>query len=398
VYLAGSKLFRSDDRGDNWKAVSPDLTRNLDANKQEVMGKVWGADAVSKNTFTTALSTATSFDESPLQEGLLYVGTDDGLLQVSADGGLTWRKEEAFPGVPEHAYVSDVFASGKDVNTVYVAFNHYQRGDFKPYLLKSTDRGHTWTSVAGNLPARHCVWSMVEDHVNSDLLFAGTEFGLFVTIDGGANWSKVPGAPTVMFRDLEIQKREGDLICGTFGRGIFILDDYAALRGLTAEARAKDAALLPVRKTLAVTELSYSRAAGEFAAPNPPAGALVTYHLRESVKDKLVLKVTDAAGKAVTELNAPSSAGVHRINWDLRGAAAASPARPGGGRPAGGGEGEQRDGDEPPPPRRFGGAPMVKPGKYTLTLTKMVDGKPVSVGDPQTVEVVPFPTASPVQP
>ncbi len=399
VYLAGSKLFRSDDRGDNWKAVSPDLTRNLDATKQEVMGKVWGADAVSRNTFTTALSCATSFDESPLQEGLLYVGTDDGLLQVSADGGLTWRKEESFPGVPQHAYITDVFASGKDVNTVYVSFNHYMRGDFKPYLLKSTDRGRTWANVAGNLPARHCVWSVVEDHMNPDLLFAGTEFGLFVTIDGGANWSKVSGAPTVMFRDLEIQKREGDLICGTFGRGMYILDDYAALRGLTAEARTKDGAVMPVRKTLAFTELSYSRAAGQFAAPNPPAGALVTYHLRESVKDKLVLKMTDAAGKAVTEVNAPSAAGVHRINWDLRGAAAA-PARPQGGRPAGGGEGEQPPGgDEPPPRPRFGGgAPLVKPGKYTLTLTKMVDGKPIPVGDPQTVEVVAFPAASPVQP
>jgi photosystem II stability/assembly factor-like uncharacterized protein len=400
VYLAGSKLFRSDDRGDNWKAISPDLTRNLDATKQEVMGKVWGADAVSRNTFTTALSCATSFDESPLQEGLLYVGTDDGLLQVSADGGLTWRKEEAFPGVPQHAYITDVFASGKDVNTVYVAFNHYQRGDFTPYLLKSTDRGVSWTSVAGNLPARHCVWSVVEDHVHPDLLFAGTEFGLFVTIDGGANWTKVPGAPTVQFRDLEVQKREGDLVCGTFGRGMFVLDDYAALRGLTADARTKDGALMPVRKTLAFVESSSSRAAGQFAAPNPPAGAIVTYHLRESVKDRLVLKVTDSAGKAVTELTASSGAGVHRMSWDLRGAAAAPPARPAGGGAArpGGGEGEQPGGDEPPPRPRFGGAPMVKPGKYTLTLTRMVDGKPVPLGDPQTVEVVAFPTATPVLP
>jgi hypothetical protein len=239
------------------------------------------------------------------------------------------------------------------------------------------------------------VWSVVEDHVNPDLLFAGTEFGLFVTLDGGENWSKVPGAPTIQFRDLEIQKREGDLVCGTFGRGIFILDDYAALRGLTADGRAKDGTLLPVRKTLAFTELSYTRASGEYAAPNPPAGAIVTYHLRESVKERLVLKVTDAAGKAVTELTANSSAGVHRMTWDLRGQATA-PARPGGERP--GGEGEQPGGDEPPPRPRFGGGPLVKPGKYTLTLTKFVDGKPVPLGDPQTVEVVAIPEASKVQP
>jgi photosystem II stability/assembly factor-like uncharacterized protein len=411
VYLAGSKLFRSDDRGDTWTAVSPDLTRQLDPLKQEVMGQVWGDDAVSRNTFTTALSCATSFDESPLQEGLLYVGTDDGLFQVSADGGRTWRKEERFPGVPENAYITDVFASARDVDTVFVSFNHYQRGDFKPYLLKSTDRGRTWASVAGDLPARHCVWSVVEDDRDPDLLFAGTEFGLFVTTDGGANWVKVPGAPPVMFRDLQVQRREGDLVCGTFGRGIYILDDYAALRGLTAEARAKDGVLLPVRKTLGFAELSFTRASGEFAAPNPPPGALLTYHLRESVKEKLVLKVTDAAGKAVNELTVSSGAGLHRTNWDLRAASGSGVAAPGGGRPGGagvgappagggagraGGAGEQPpEGEEPPPRPRFGGGPLVKPGKYTLTLAKMVDGKPIPLGDPQTVEVVPLvePTA-----
>jgi photosystem II stability/assembly factor-like uncharacterized protein len=401
VYLAGNKLFRSDDRGDNWKAVSPDLTRNLDPLKQEVMGKVWGNDAVSRNTFTTPLSTITALDESPLQEGLLYVGTDDGVFQVSADGGLTWRKEEKFPGVPQHAYVTDVFASGTDVNTVYVSFNHYQRGDFKPYLLKSTDRGMTWANVAGNLPDRHCVWSVVQDHVSPDLLFAGTEFGLFVTLDGGANWHKVNGAPTVMFRDLMVQQREGDLVCGTFGRGIYILDDYAALRGLTPDARAKDGVLLPVRKTMAFAELNYTRAAGEFAAPNPPAGAIVTYHLREPVKEKLVLKVTDADGKPVNELTALSGAGLHRINWDLRASSQASAStrpmnpRPGGG--AGGAEGGQPEGDKPPPRPRFGGGgPMVKPGKYTLTLAKVVDGKATQIADPQTVEVVPFGGVAPL--
>jgi photosystem II stability/assembly factor-like uncharacterized protein len=397
IYLAGSVLYRSDDRGDNWKTVSPDLTRNLDPNKQEVMGKVWGADAVSRNTFTTALSCATSFDESPLQEGLLYYGSDDGLLQVSADGGRTWRAVEKFPGVPEYAYVSDVFASRNEVNTVYVSFNHYQRGDFKPYVLKSTDRGMTWTNVAGNLPNRNCVWSIVEDAVNPDLLFAGTEFGLYVTIDGGSNWVKVPGSPTTQFRDLEVQHREGDLVCGTFGRGIFILDHYAALRGLTAESRKKDAVLLPVRKTLAFAELSYTRAMGEFAAPNPPAGALLTYHLREPIKERVVLKVTDASGKAVNELTASSGAGLHRMNWDLRastGGGAGGPGGPGGGRPGGGagaagGVQPPVEGEEPPPRPRFGGGPLVKPGKYTLTLAKIVDGKPVPLCEPQIVQVVP---------
>ena len=388
IYLAGNKLFRSDDRGDNWKTISPDLTRNLDPLKQEVMGKVWGSDAVSQNTFTTALSCATSFDESPLRKDLLYVGTDDGLVQVSEDGGQNWRKVEKFPGVPQHAYVTDVFASGNNADTVYVSFNHYQRGDFKPYLVKSTDRGKTWASVAGNLPERSGVWSVVEDHVNPALLFAGTEFGLYVTVDGGTTWAKVPGAPTVMFRDLEIQKREGDLVCGTFGRGIFILDDYAALRKLTPEARAKDGVLLPARKTLAFAELQFTRANSEYAAPNPPAGALVTYHLRDAIKDKLVVKVTDADGKAVGEVPAAGEAGLHRVVWNLR--APAGVGAPGGGRPGGGGEAQPPvEGEEPPPRPRFGGGALVKPGKYTLTLVKTVDGKPVTLGDPQTVEVVP---------
>lgn len=375
LYYAGSRLFRSDDRGDNWKAVSPDLTRNLDPTKVEVMGKVWGADAVSRNTFTTPLSTPTALAESPLKEGLLYVGTDDGLIQVSEDGGGTWRKIDTFPGVPEGTtWVSDLFPSAHDPDTVYAAFNNWQRGDFKPYVLRSRDRGKTWASVAGNLPARHGVWSVVEDHVNRNLLFAGTEFGLFFTADGGTEWVKVPGAPPIPFRDLEVQKREGDLVCGTFGRGIFVLDDYTPLRGLTEENRTKEAVLFPVRKTFAFAELPYAQRGGEFAAPNPPPGALLTYHLRSELKGKLVLKVTAADGKVVREVPGPSTAGIHRVNWDLR--------------PAGAGGG-------------FGGrgGAIVKPGKYTVTLEKLEGKTATTLGEPQTFEVVPLtPAVAVVQP
>jgi photosystem II stability/assembly factor-like uncharacterized protein len=226
LYLAGNRLYRSEDRGAAWTAISSDLTRQIDRDKLEVMGRVWGPDAVSRNTFTTPYGIITALDESPLKEDLLYVGTDDGLVQTSADGGKTWNKTERFPGIPELAYVSDVCASRHDADTVYAAFNNYQRGDFKPYLLRSTDRGKTWTSVAGDLPARHPVWSVVEDHVNRDLLFAGTEFGLFFTVDGGKHWVPLRGgAPTIAIRDLDIQRRENDLVCATFGRGFFVLDD-----------------------------------------------------------------------------------------------------------------------------------------------------------------------------
>jgi hypothetical protein len=152
------------------------------------MGKNWKPETtVSWNRATTALSNIVSMDESPLLEGLLYAGTDDGLLQVSEDGGRAWRKIETFPGVPSGTYVADVAASPRDVNTVFVALNNWQRGDYKPYLLKSTDRGRTFTSVAGNLPARHPVWSVIQDHVNGNLLFAGTEFALFFSPDGGSD-------------------------------------------------------------------------------------------------------------------------------------------------------------------------------------------------------------------
>src|SRR5207244_2058568 len=152
---------------------------------------------------------------------------DDGLVQVTEDGGKAWRKSESFPGVPDMTYVSDLCASNHDPNVVYAAFNNWQRGDFKPYLLKSADRGKTWTSIVGDLPGHHQVWCIVEDHVNKNLLFAGTEFGLFFTVDGGKNWVQLKGnVPTVAFRDLEIQKRENDLVCATFGRGFYILDDY----------------------------------------------------------------------------------------------------------------------------------------------------------------------------
>jgi photosystem II stability/assembly factor-like uncharacterized protein len=386
LYLAGSRLYRSDDRGANWRAVSPDLTRQLDRNKIPVMGKVWGPGAVSAHTFTTALSVASALSESPAVEGLLYVGTDDGLVQVSEDGGKTWRKVETFPGVPEWTYVSDLFASHSDEDTVYAAFNDWQRGNFKPYLLRSTDRGKTWTSIAGDLPDEP-VWSIVEDHVNKDLLFAGTEFGLYVTVDGGKHWAKLSGAPPIAFRDLEVQHREGDLVGATFGRGFFILDDYAALRNLTADERSAEGVLLPVRKTYAFAELPFARAGSEFAAPNPPPGALITYHLRDAIvgdRARVIVRVADADGKTIREVPGPSTAGVHRINWDLRSGGGAGAG--GGGAGAGGGGGFGRGG-------MGGGGPMVKPGKYTLTLMKVVGGNATPIGDPQECEVVPLPAA-----
>jgi photosystem II stability/assembly factor-like uncharacterized protein len=363
LYLAGSRLFRSDDRGAAWTAVSPDLTRQLDRDKMEVMGKVWGPDAVAKNRFTTELGVASALDESPLREGLLYVGTDDGLVQVSEDGGKNWRKIESFPGVPEMTYVSRLVASRHDSDTVYAAFNHFQRGDFKPYLLKSTDRGKTWASVSGDLPDRQPVWSLAEDHVNKDLLFAGTEFGLFFTADGGRHWVRLRGGvPTIPFRDLEIQRREGDLVGATFGRGFYVLDDYTPLRHLTPQTLAKEGVLLPPRRTYLYHERTTVRAGGDQPSPNPPFGALLTYYLRADLPDgaKVVLTVTDADGKAVRKLTGSATGGLHRLTWDLR--------------PEGGGG-----------PR---GAALVKPGTYKVSLAKQVKETVTPFGEPVDMEVV----------
>jgi hypothetical protein len=325
--------MRSDDRGTTWKLVSPDLTRNINRDTIPVMGRLWGADAVWKNAFTDQFGTGTAVAESPLKEGVLFVGTDDGLVQISEDGGQTWRKVDQFPGVPDMTYVTDVFPSPHDANTVFVTLNDFQRGNFKPYVMRSSDLGRTWSSVAGDLPQRDPVWTVVQDPVNANLLFIGTEFGLSFTADGGRHWVKLKGGmPIVTVRDLEIQARESDLVAASFGRGFFVLDDYAALRGLTSELLSQEGALFaPGRKARLYEELGYYRAQGDnIASPNPPQGALLTYYLRDDVPNtagrKMVLTIADSTGRQVRQLDAAMKAGLHRTPWDLR--ETAPPARP----------------------------------------------------------------------
>ena len=237
MYYAAQRIFRSDDRGNSWRPISPDLSRGLDRNTLEVMGKVWSVDTVAKNASTSYYGNIIALTESPLVEGLIYAGTDDGLVQVTEDGGASWRRVDRVGSVPEMTYVNRLEASVHDPDTVFGAFNNHKNGDFKPYLMKSTDRGRSWTSIAGNLPERGSVYAVVQDHVDADLLFAGTEFGVFFTPDGGQNWVQLKGGiPVVAARDLEIQRRENDLVVATFGRGFYILDDYTPLRGLDEAA------------------------------------------------------------------------------------------------------------------------------------------------------------------
>ncbi len=395
LYWASQYVYRTDDRGDNWTRISPDLTRNLDPYYIPIMGKVWPRDSIALNTSTTRLSNVVTIDESPLFEGLIYAGTDDGLVQVTEDGGKNWRKIEEFPGVPKFTYVSDVFPSPRHADTVFVSLNNWQRGDYKPYIVKSVDRGKTWTNITGNLPAKQDVWSIIQDHENGSLLFAGTEFGLFVSVNGGTNWVQMKGGmPSIQVRDMAVQRRENDLVLATFGRGFYILDDYSALRELTPEALAEEARLFPLRDAYQFNNIGYAPAgtagigpmSGNWTAPNPPSGAVFTYHLKNALPAdaKLVLTITDSNGRQVRRMDLEKTTGLQRVTWNLR---ADPPAAPAGETPAGRGGQAGRGG--------FGGggrggnqAPLVPAGSYRAVLGKVVGETVTAIGAAQTFAVV----------
>ena len=356
LYTAANKVFRSDDKGDSWQVISDDITAQIDRNKWPVMGKYWSIDAVAKDKSTSLYGTTVSLTESPVKENLLYAGTDDGVIQVSEDA-KTWRKISEFPGVPENTYVSDICASKFDENVVYASFDNIQRDDFKPYLLKSTDKGKTWVSIANNLPINGSVHTIEQDFVNPDLLFVGTEFGFFFSTDGGQKWNQLKnGMPTIPVYDIAIQKRENDLVIATFGRGIYILDDFTPLRLGTKEVFEKPAYIFPIKDALMYIPSGGSTESGSnvYSAPNPAYGATFTYFVKDvpqtlkairkekekalfkdskpipvpssedlraeqdEVAPYLIFTITDESGNVVRKITTPASKGMHRINWDLR--------------------------------------------------------------------------------
>jgi len=421
LYFAAQRIYRSDDRGDNWRPISPDLTRQLDRNQLPVFGKIQPADAVAKSASTSVYGNIVALAESPLVEGLLYVGTDDGLVQVSEDGGASWRRIESFPGVPERSYVRKLEPSRFDAGVVYAAFDNHKMGDFKPYLLRSTDRGRSWSSITGNLPARGTAYVVIEDTVDPDLLFAGTEFGLYASQDRGGSWFRLKGGlPTAQVRDLAIQPRESDLVLATFGRGFWILDDLSPLRfAAKRNLDAAEATLFPIRPALGYIphqKLGYRgkgfQGDGFFAAENPPFGAVFTVYVKDDLLDlkkarheheeeaekagktppypthadfraeaaeeapAYFLVVRDETGEVVRRLDAPSEKGLHRVAWDLR--------------------------LPPPDPARLEPARIVNaysyipqgamtaPGEFTVTLERRQLGRTTTVAGPEPFEVAPL--------
>ena len=416
LYFASYRVWRSDNRGDDWDPVSEDLTRNQERIALPIMGKQQSWDNPWDIGAMSNYSTITSLSESPKQEGLLYVGTDDGIIQVSENGGRSWSKTEvgSIKGIPATAFVNDIRADLFDVNTVYVAMDNHKYGDYKPYLAKSGDRGKTWKLLTGNLPEKLLVWRLVQDHVKKDLLFIATEYGLYFTVDGGKKWLKLKGgAPTISFRDVTIQRRENDLVGASFGRGFFVLDDYSALREIDANALEQEAILFDTRKAYWYTQLQelYGQGHAEYAAKNPDYGATFTYYLKENLKSlkdirkenerklakdnkdipfpgwdaieaetrqeapAIYLTVRDSDGKIVQQVKGKNTKGINRVSWNLsmisKNVVRLDTPRGGGGFFGGGGV-------------------KAVPGTYSVTLSKVVDGVWTDLAGPKNFEVVPL--------
>ncbi len=406
LYFASYRVWKSESRGDDWEPISGDLTRNEDRLTLPIMGRkqswdnAWDVGAMSN------YNTITSLAESPMQEGLLYAGTDDGFIQVSENGGESWRKIPVTAlGLAPRSFVNDIKADLFDANTVYVALDNHKEGDFNPYLFKSTDKGQSWQSISGNIPDRTLVWRMVQDPVKKNLLFAATEFGIYTSLNGGTSWQKLAGAPTISFRDLTIQKRENDLVAASFGRGFFVLDDYSALREFTEDNLSQKGKLFTPRTAKWFVPRSNigNTGADYYFAKNPTYGAVFTYHLadeyqtakevrkeketslnknnadipfpgwdaldteRQEKEAQVVLSIQDSQGNVINKISQKASQGSHRMAWNF------SHFNP------------YSISDSPS--RYRGGGALAKPGTYQASLSLVQNGEVTPLDGPIPFEV-----------
>jgi photosystem II stability/assembly factor-like uncharacterized protein len=412
LYFAANKLFKSTNQGNDWQVISPDLTQQIDRNKIKVMGQVWSADAVMKNQSTTYYGNIIALDESPRKQGLLYVGTDDGLIQISENDGASWAKITSIAGVPVNTRVNMLTASIHNENEVFACFVNQRSGDFKPYVFKSLDKGKTWTSIAGNLPLRGSVYCLKQDHIDANLLFVGTEFGAYYSKDAGKNWNKLNGLPTIAVYDLEIQKRESDLIAATFGRGFYVLDNYAPLRNIDAQILNKNAHMFPIKDAMLYVPASSNGLAGTgsqghnfWTANNPTFGANFYLYVKDEFKSlksvrtekelkdekekkdvfypsweqlkaeaqeesaQLIWVIKNSQGKEVKKLTSSPAKGISKMTWNLR-MESTSPLNP-----------------NKPKPGRYESVDdghMVTAGNYTVEVYWVKDGEVKMLVEPNT--------------
>ena len=423
LYFGSQRVWRSDNRGNSWTALSGDLTTNRNRYELDFMGRVWSVDSLYDNGAMSKYATLTAISESPVTEGVLYTGSDDGRIHASRDGGQRWATAAELPDVPDLSFVGDVEASQHDDATVFTVADAHKTGDFSPYVFESSDSGASWRSIAGDLPDGTIIWAIQQDHVDADLLFLATEYGIYFTPNGGTNWHMLSaGAPTIAFRDIKLHRRDNDIVGATFGRGFYILDDYSPLREIANGVLDGDGGLLPVRDAWWYVPSVPSQAAGRptrgstaFVAPNPDFGATFTYYLAEAPRTarderrehekelrirgedapfpgfevlreeavegepKVLLLIRDAQGEPVRWIEGPALEGIHRVSWDLR-------------RPAPNPINFSTPGFSPPwvtAPR----GPLVAPGVYEAELFVVSSSGARSVGEAQTFEVKPVPTA-----
>ena len=401
LYFASYRVWKSENRGDSWEPISEDLTRNEERIDLSIMGKRQGWDNAWDVGAMSNYNTITSISESPVQEGIIYAGTDDGFIQVTSNGGSTWKKIPVTAlGLPERTFVNDIKADLYDANTVYVSLDNHKEGDYSSYLFKSSDLGVTWTSISNNIPENTIIWRLVQDHISKDLLFTATEYGIYVSMNGGEKWQKLPGSPTISFRDITIQKRENDLVGASFGRGFYVLDDYSALREMSKERLAQEGALFSTRDALWYIPRSIigNTGADYYFADNPEFGATFTYHLsksystmkKERIKNekeldkkgqsipkidwkaindesrdegtKIWVSIKNLDGEVINKVNASNRKGLNRVTWNLR-YPNERPINPDAMRGRGG---------------RGGGwynmGALAAPGQYTATLYKEAKG------------------------
>jgi photosystem II stability/assembly factor-like uncharacterized protein len=371
LYAGTNQIWKTTDRGGSWTSLG-DLTTGIDRSELSIMGQMPTEETPSLDDGIPFYPTLTAIVESPLREGLLYVGTDDGNLQVSRDGGENWTNLAGrFPGVPETTWVAGIEASRFDEATVYAVFDGHRSDDYENYLYKSTDYGETWTSIAGDLPARRVLRAVHEDMRKPNVIYVAAELGFYYSMDGGRHWVELKNnMPTLAINDFVIHPRDNDLVLGSHGRGVWILDNINALQELTPEIAASPSHLFTMEPAEMIRYAGLLANPGDmiFFGENPPAGAIIDYWLAEKDAEDIKLTVLDSTGKSIRELEPSEARGVNRVIWDLRYPRLPDPA---------GAEPDRRGNPARGP---LGG--FVMPGTYTIRL---------QVGDQrheQTVEVL----------